>query len=492
MRIYTYFSFLTCAALVTSACDTETPSVRSADCATNTYTVNTTEDDLPADAFCTLGSDCSLRVAINNANHCRSRGPQTIQLGGDLTFILEREDTDPGFLGGEWARMNAAYGNVVLPYIMGEVTIRGLRSTIVKRDVGASLFHVAPGATLRLSGMTLSGETDDGASKGGAIYNQGQLFMNAGASGFRAGQGGVLYNSGSASLAGDYTDNRANEGGVAYNSGTLTFEGGELSRNSATLGGAIWSSGNAQIKDTLFAGNAAIGVEAFPGSSIFSNANNLSVVESTFRDHQDNVIVVGRNSANVRIQGSSFIENGNEMEIRNGLAANLGGTFRISSSTLSDNRSRTSIVNCVGTPESIMYLDDSTISHNAIMEDFGAAFIVSGVAPNPCQSKVSNSVIANTTGAPNCSVVPGAVSEASTSAADDESCGFSIEADDVRLGPLESTYPTLITLARKPLADSPLINAGANCAARDQARQSRPFRPSSGEAACDIGALEVR
>lgn len=489
MKPYNYFSFLACAALVTSACDTETPSVRSEDCATNTYTVNTTGDDLPADAFCTLGSDCSLRVAINNANHCRSRGPQTIQLGGDLTFILEREDTDPGFLGGEWARMNAAYGDVVLPYIMGDVTIRGLRSTIVKRDVEASLFHVAPGATLRLSGMTLSGETDDGASKGGAIYNQGQLFMNAGASGFRAGQGGVLYNSGSASLAGNYTDNRADEGGIIYNSGSFTFEGGELSGSTARLGGAIYSSGNAQIKDALFAENSATGAEPYPGSSIFSNNNSLNIFESVFKDHQNHSIIVGRDNANIFIQSSSLIENGNEAAIRNGLVANLSGTTRVSSSTISNNTSNTSIILCSGAPDSFMYLEDSTISHNTMTQEYGGAFVVSGVPPNACQSNVSNSVIANTSGASNCAFVPG---EASTSAADDASCGFSIEVDDVRLGPLESTYPTLITLGRKPLADSPLINAGANCAARDQARQSRPFRPSSGEAACDIGALEVR
>ena len=477
--------------LLLSACETQLPSVRSEDCATSTYVVNSTADDLPSESFCALGAECSLRVAINNANHCRSRGPQTIQLGEDLSYVLGAVDTDPGYLGGEWARMNAAYGDVTLPYIMGEVTIRGLRSTIVKRHVEASLFHVAPGGSLRLSGLTLSGETGR-TGKGGAIYNQGQLNMNVEASGFSAAQGGVLYNSGTALLAGDYTDNRADEGGIIYNSGSLTYEGGELSRSSALLGGAIYSSGNAQIKDAVFTENSASGLEPFPGTSIFSNNNNLSVFESVFRDHQNDAIVVGRDAANISIKSSSFVENGNDAEIVNGLVANVGGILRVSSSTISNNSGRGAIMNCVGTPDSVMYLEDSTISHNTVLEDFGAAFIVSGVPPNSCLGKVSNSVIASTTGAPNCAAVSDSLSEASTSASDDDSCGFRITVDDVRLGPLTRTAPTLLTSGRKPLGDSPLINAGANCAVRDQARQRRPLRPSSGESACDIGALEVR
>lgn len=148
-------------------------------------------------------------------------------------------------------------------------------------------------------------------------------------------------------------------------------------------------------------------------------------------------------------------------------------------------------MNCTGTPDSVMYLGDSTISHN-LVDEFSGAFRVSGYPPNSCRGEVSNSVIANTTGAPNCIVASGTLSEASMSAADDDSCGFSLVVDDVGLGPLASTYPTLITMGRKPLADSPLINAGTVCEVRDQARQRRPLGPSSGEAACDIGALEVR
>lgn len=387
--------------------------------------------------------------------------------------------------------MNAAYGDVTLPYIMGDVTIRGVRSTIVKRNVNASLFHVAPGASLRLSGLALSGETDGRARKGGAIYNQGRLYMNIAASGFSAGQGGLLYNSGTASLTGDYTDNHANEGGIMYNSGSLAYEGGELSSSSAVRGGAIYSSGNAQIKDAVFSGNSATGLDNLPGTSIFSNDNSLSVVESVFRDHQNRPIIVSRDNANISIKSSSLIENGNDAEIVDGLVVNSGGTLRVSSSTISNNSARGGIMNCTGTPDSVMYLGDSTISHN-IVDEYSGALLVSGVPPNSCRSEVSNSVIANTIGAPNCAIASGTLSEASASAADDDSCGFSIVVDDVGLGPLASTYPTLITLGRKPLADSPLINAGTDCAARDQARQRRPLGPSSGELACDIGALEVR
>jgi CSLREA domain-containing protein len=87
---------------------------------------------------------------------------------------------------------------------------------------------------------------------------------------------------------------------------------------------------------------------------------------------------------------------------------------------------------------------------------------------------------------------PGPMLAFGTNAADDSSCGFTVVAANLGLGPLaDNGGPTRTHL---PLAGSPLIDAGAtpDCSAADQ--RGVP-RPQDGDgvagAACDLGAVEV-
>jgi hypothetical protein len=164
----------------------------------------------------TVGNVASLAAAIDSANTIP--GPDTVQLGAGCTYRFTVPDFDNGW-----------YGPNALPPIASDVTIEGNGATLL-RDAAASPFrfffvgadpaapatldYFSPGAgRLTLRNLTLRGGLargggasagGGGAGMGGAIFNQGQLVIEAstlvgntaqggagGAPGFGNGGGGM-------------------------------------------------------------------------------------------------------------------------------------------------------------------------------------------------------------------------------------------------------------------------------------------------------------
>src|SRR5207249_1746538 len=124
------------------------------------------------------------------------------------------------------------------------LTVR--RSTAVPSTILFSLFSISRGATVSLSGLTVTG----GSAKegdGGGISNNGRLTLrNSVLSGnSTAGSGGGIRNHGTLTLSNStLAGNSARLGGGAiFNDGTLTVNNSTLVDNTANYGGGISNSG---------------------------------------------------------------------------------------------------------------------------------------------------------------------------------------------------------------------------------------------------------
>jgi predicted outer membrane repeat protein len=117
--------------------------------------------------------------------------------------------------------------------IVGDVTIRGGRSTVLNGGSSTLFFRIDPRASLTLDRLRLH---NGQASVGGAIENLGTLTISNSTFSNNVANGGL--------------------GGAIYNSGTLTISNTTFSDNlSLVRGGAIANSGDATITDSVFVGN---------------------------------------------------------------------------------------------------------------------------------------------------------------------------------------------------------------------------------------------
>lgn len=235
------------------------------------FTVTTTLDLVDAslgDGVClTADQSCSLRAAIQQANALG--GSHTIRLGGgpyQLT-LQEPAAADPD-------EDAAATGDLD---VTADVSIES--TSVSQRRIRVAfneqqgdgpedrIFHVLPVGTLTLDGVSLEDgvATSTSTSRGGAILNEGLLFLS------------------DCTLDG----NEALEGGGIYNDGFLlggscTFSGNEA-RNlggGPGDGGAIFSTtlGATVLADSTFTGNGADG----RGGAVFGDFDTfLELVNST-------------------------------------------------------------------------------------------------------------------------------------------------------------------------------------------------------------------
>ena len=268
----------------------------------NTLTVNTTNDEVtPGDGH------CSLREAISSVNAPGSPSPDcaapsatdnTIQLGpGHYVLTIKASGLDDN-----------TTGDLNIAGTVAGLTIEGAgagKTTIDATGLGDRILSIASGASVTLTGLTLTGggapngATDanaDGGSggaggDGGGIDNAGNLTLTnttltANTAG--SGGGGGFANSG---VAGG-TGGAGGSGGGIYNTGTLTVNNSTISGNSAGdggtggptdtsyaagtggaggLGGGVYSSGSVTLTGSMLNGNNAGtgggGGEATPGES---------------------------------------------------------------------------------------------------------------------------------------------------------------------------------------------------------------------------------
>jgi hypothetical protein len=149
-----------------------------------------------------------------------------------------------------------------------DITGPGAAQLTVRRDTGGDyrIFFVTDGATVSLSGLTVSNGNNNGL--GGGIFNRGTLTLtDCTVSGNTAtgGHGGGIENVGTLTLTdctvsgntATQSDGHGGSGGGIRNSvGTLTLTNCTVSGNRADAGGGLYQAGGtATLRNTLVAGN---------------------------------------------------------------------------------------------------------------------------------------------------------------------------------------------------------------------------------------------
>ncbi|HEX6985810.1 MAG TPA: Ig-like domain-containing protein, partial [Planctomycetaceae bacterium] len=151
-----------------------------------------------------------------------------------------------------------------------DVTIAGLGATqlTISGNSASRHFFVAAGATVGLSGVTLTG---------GRVFPSGIL-----------GMGGAIDNRGALTLTDAIvTGNAADDfGGAIENFGTLTVVGCAFTNNSAgNTGGAIHNRGTLNVSRSAFTGNSATWGGAIRNDTYNNGGGFLTVADSTIADN---------------------------------------------------------------------------------------------------------------------------------------------------------------------------------------------------------------
>ena len=245
----------------------------------------------------------SLRAAVQEANAVAGADVISLPAG---TYNLTRE----GFF-----EVNSLIGDL---NVTEDLTIigAGAQNTIIDANQVDRIFHVAPGATLTLEGVTL---TNGEAHDGGAIFNEGTLeLIDTNIINSRAfNQGGGIYNSGTLVLD-DSTIafNRAgSRGGGVFNSGDLSAINTTISTNSTvSRGGGIFNEGTTDLNSVTIAlnesGSRGGGVANEDGSNVSLTLGNTLIAsnESDFISPDTGNVFAQSIDGSVISRGNNLVE----------------------------------------------------------------------------------------------------------------------------------------------------------------------------------------
>ncbi len=347
--------------------------------------------------------------------------------------------------------------------------LNGNEQDVVLHGNGATrLFEVAPGGTLTLRHVTLTGGS---AANGGAIVNAGKLtVIDSTFAGNTAGNAGAIDNSGALSITDStFTTNAATsaggQGGAIRNGieAVLTITTSTFSGNSASrgAGGAIENFfGTASLSASTVTGNHAL-----TGGGI-DNVGSLTVTRSTF-------------DANHAVDGGA-ITNTPSVDDLPATAMIANSTFHANNATVAGGA-----LNNAGTGHATVI--NSTFAENAAGK--GAS-----VWSQTESLTLKNSILANGRGAGECVVATITLQQASLidgggNVADDFSCGTYRQADP-GLQPLQSAGGPTQTM---PITGaSPAFEAGV----RATCLVAEPFGAGSADqrgfprTSCSAGAFE--
>ena len=415
-----------------------------------TITVDTTTDNLTAN-----DGDCTLREAIENANNdndtttgdcVAGSGVDTIDI--DVTGTIDL--------------------TMFLLIIESDLIIQGPGATDLAIDGGGEfgdrVFHIDPGNTVVISGLTIQ-NGDSGGGGCGGLRNDGTLTLNI-----------VTVNG-----------NRGFGGGGICNFGTLTLNDSTVSGNNGRTSGAggIDNNGTLTLNESIISGNTA---EDNPGGGIWNFGTGTLTLNESIVSGNSSRIGGGIFNGSLAIINDSIIS-GNEAFINGGGGiwnAN-NGTLTLNNSTVSGN-SATDLVNInnlagggIGN-EGTLTINDSTVSAND-----------SGIGPgggifSDSNVDLKNTIVANNLPAADCEG-SGTFTSLGHNLDSDNSCNL-IESTDLPninplLGPLQDNGG--LTFTHALLLGSSAIDAGpiSDCPATDQRGVTRPQGT-----ACDIGAYE--
>ena len=363
--------------------------------------------------------------------------------------------------------------------VTGEVLIQGagIGKSIIEGMTSDSfsaehrLFEVRPGARLVLKSLSLI--NGDSADNGGAVENHGNLLLHD-----------VQARGNHASELDYVGDLDGGRGGAIANYGELLVSASSFINNSAIndvnsnpLGGAIYNSGNLQVRGSRFDSNGLDGWSLDgSGTAIY-------------------------NTASARIETSSFAHNSVGDNGKDGAITNEGGVLTVTNSTFSVNTNG-AITN--GRNDSPPAIRSSATLTNVTITDsifhFGDGYAVM----NWGQLRIRNSLIAGNgfwAGEPlNCENFGDHYSyEAIGLLRNDESSNC----DADLFVPFEQTFTQVLsrtlssdgkTSFHALLPGSPALDAGVgSCVSKDQRGVSRPKDGNGdGVAVCDLGAYELK
>ena len=167
-------------------------------------------------------------------------------------------------------------------------------------NLTGAMFTVTSEGNLTIAGagehtITVDGDKENVTATESMIVNDGTFTLGDNASLINAGDtdlkfGGALSNTGTVTLEGDISGNTAQYGGAlySYGKGTITFNGGVIQSNVATVrGGVIYGTGTSQtiVTEGEFAENIAEGTIGGGAISIAGNAF-LTVEGGDFHDNE--------------------------------------------------------------------------------------------------------------------------------------------------------------------------------------------------------------
>ena len=229
----------------------------------------------------------------------------------------------------------------IAPNTGSNIVIRGLKVRNGFGDIGGG-FYVETGNTVFLTDVTVS----NNSASGGAIANAGTVILtrsllNSNFSLNGSGTGGGFLNIGSNSAAtisnSTLTDNRATNGGAVYNNGILSLVNNTISGNIAgTLGSSIVSAAGGTVNVL----NTIIGIDT---------ASNVTSLSGAFNSLGNNIVTDARNSTGfTNAVNSDQVSDNNAINPLLGSLADNGGqtdTRALLSGSPAINRGSNCVVN---------------------------------------------------------------------------------------------------------------------------------------------------
>ncbi|HET9104776.1 MAG TPA: choice-of-anchor Q domain-containing protein [Solirubrobacteraceae bacterium] len=469
-----------------------------------TFTVNTTVDSIHSGGCATSASTCSLRDAVIAADAAGGANTITFSLPSPQTYTLtstatSADDPTNGDLD--------VTGSTTLTIAGG-----GAGGTTIDANQKDRAFAVDPGASLTLTGVTVTGgqpsPNSSGNSDGGAIYSDGTLNLNSDiftndVAPF--GSGGAIRQAGSGALTVRNT---------TFTSNTAAYDGGAIANSSS---GPLTITGNTFGVENGLGSYSGGNRGAYEGGAITDAASSSAVIaDSTFSENRARTGSTGSGGGAMALSGTSYELDRDEFDGNSsgtaggaivwthgtltgrgdafvGNSADTAGggallALAIQPLTLSD----TTFSNNAGTRGGALDFEASTpvdLVNDTLWDNGNAVFGADGLAT--ASRGVQNTVIAAPNGGGTQCAAPFPLGvDMGHNLSSDNSCLSGAQGDlsntPVTLSPPANNGGTVLTNAEP--SGAPTIDAGTNgvCPGLDARGVSRPQG-----AACDIGAYEA-
>lgn len=279
------------------------------------------------------GGDVPCLIAVLAKAQQRPDRHHKIHLGPG-TFTLDHADNDDG---GEGANG--------LPTLLSHVTIEGAgpEATIIERAASAPFFrlvYVAPGAEMRLEGLTLQGGELDLRFffRGGGLASDGDTTLTDCAVRNNAARiGGGIDASGTLTLTRVVVEHNAADIGAGISmAGTLTMSHSWCAENIGDTGGCLAFAplGPVVIRDSVFLGSLAL----LTNGGAIDGGGDLTVLRSLFLDHS-----AGLRGGAINVTGGiarlrQSVVSGNTAEVFGGGMSVEAGTVELRRTAIVSNR----------------------------------------------------------------------------------------------------------------------------------------------------------